>query len=326
MEYIFAESIVLASFIETELTPQYIKENYKEILPEFLDIENLQSDFDNLYSANLAQIKHLENILIILHKYGIKKYYNIMLEYIVWEILNLKIIPSILCSDIINDIINYNNDFTKILKHLLTNESPDLTKEDYTFSIPLYKSLHFKHKNVDNINLEYAIKYGLLDVIIYLFERRDCSVATICNRAAEYGKLEILEWAHKNGCQWNEMTCAYAAYGGNIDILKWLRMNDCPWNEITCAKAALGGNFDILKWARKNGCRWDEMTCTFAAAKGCLEILQWARENGCPWNAATCNAAAYNGHSEIVIWARKNGCPCNSYYCQVIMKKYYCTI
>jgi hypothetical protein len=62
--------------------------------------------------------------------------------------------------------------------------------------------------------------------------------------------------------------------GGHLDLLKWARRNGCPWNEGTCTSAAKNGDLVLLKWARRNGCPWEKDTCTFAAENGHLDIHQ----------------------------------------------------
>ena len=126
--------------------------------------------------------------------------------------------------------------------------------------------------------------------------------------AAYAGHLELLKWAHKNGCHCNSSTCAYAAKNGHLEILKWAHENGCSWDSMTCAYAAFNGHLEVLKWVRNNGCGWDSGTCTYAAANGNLEVLKWARDNGCDWDSMTCTAAASNGHLEVLKWARDNGC------------------
>jgi hypothetical protein len=45
------------------------------------------------------------------------------------------------------------------------------------------------------------------------------------------GHFEILLWARKNGCPWDESTCSSAVKGGHLEILKWAFENSCPWSE-----------------------------------------------------------------------------------------------
>ena len=35
----------------------------------------------------------------------------------------------------------------------------------------------------------------------------------------------MLQWAHENGCPWDEMTCAVAAKGGHLEVLQWEHAN-----------------------------------------------------------------------------------------------------
>ena len=70
--------------------------------------------------------------------------------------------------------------------------------------------------------------------------------------------MEVLRWAHENGCDWSAWTCENAAYGGQLEILKWLRANGCPWNSDVCAAAAKYGHVEVLRWARENGCPWTD--------------------------------------------------------------------
>jgi len=52
------------------------------------------------------------------------------------------------------------------------------------------------------------------------------------------GNLEVLQWAHGNGCPWDEQTCYWAVTGGHLDVPRWAREKGCPWSEETRAMAA----------------------------------------------------------------------------------------
>jgi hypothetical protein len=134
---------------------------------------------------------------------------------------------------------------------------------------------------------------------------------TLTRRAAKHGHLAILQWALENGCPWNERTCEAAAMGGQLHVLQWLRSQSppCPWGERTCESAAFGGHLALLQWARANGCPWGGWTCAFAAKGGHLDVLKWLRDNGCPWDQMTCTWADWEGHLDVLQWARENGCP-----------------
>ena len=108
-------------------------------------------------------------------------------------------------------------------------------------------------------------------------EWTDVHLCIKCTCAAT-NALEILQWAHMNGCPWNEDTCALAATSDNFKILQWVRMNGCPCNESTCADAVANGRFEILKWARANGCPWDKEECWWLSF-AFPNIRQWILEN-----------------------------------------------
>lgn len=66
--------------------------------------------------------------------------------------------------------------------------------------------------------------------------------------------LEILQWAHLEGCTWNE-------------YLQWARQEGWPWSVTTCSGSAAERHLDILRWARQEGCAWSVTTCSNAAAE-----------------------------------------------------------
>ena len=95
--------------------------------------------------------------------------------------------------------------------------------------------------------------------------------------------MDVLKYAHENGCPWDEGTCEWAAMGGHLDVLKYLHENGCPWEEMTCQVAAGGGHLDVLKYVRENGCPWNKERCLELAAHAfdtitnSEEIRAWIR-------------------------------------------------
>ena len=261
MEYILLESSVLQSIVGTELTTEYILTNFHDIVPDYQIAESLKKEFVNLYHDNLDQIydSNIEQLLFILHKYGINKHYEKILEHVIWQILNLNYTPINLNPDIITDIIYYNKDFSNVLGYLINHMPVVISPKDYLFSIPLLEIAQHDIGRIKLIDLNMPIKYGLLQVIKRIYKyNKDMNIDIwdiwdgFCNEAIYYNQFEILKWAYENGSPLNESVCSTAAMK-NFEILKWLRENRCPWNDETCAYAALGNNFEILKWA----CPWD---------------------------------------------------------------------
>ena len=60
----------------------------------------------------------------------------------------------------------------------------------------------------------------------------------LCREAAIEGNLQLLQWAHEQGCPWNATICKLAAQGGHLDSLKYLHDHGCPWYGDTCEAAA----------------------------------------------------------------------------------------
>lgn len=92
---------------------------------------------------------------------------------------------------------------------------------------------------------------------------------------AEYGNLEVLEWAKQRRLPMGVSTCDAAARSGRIPILRWLREHDIPWNWEICHSASRGGHLNLLKWARKNGCDWCPILCRVFA---CDDVLRNAQD------------------------------------------------
>jgi hypothetical protein len=110
-----------------------------------------------------------------------------------------------------------------------------------------------------------------------------CKVGQILRAGARQGSIEVLQLLQDcGGYILDEWVCFWAAQHGHLHIIQWAHSNGCPWDDRTCSAAARYGHLNILQWVRENGCPWDKWTCFAAAEAGHLNILQWAREHGCP--------------------------------------------
>jgi len=69
------------------------------------------------------------------------------------------------------------------------------SKVTFNFTCKIFKIITIKY-------LEKYIKYNL------------------CHMIAENGHLEVLKWAHQNGCYWDKNTCCNAALNGHLEVLK----------------------------------------------------------------------------------------------------------
>lgn len=148
----------------------------------------------------------------------------------------------------------------------------------------------------------------------------DIDKSDLCNVAAQFGKLDILDFAHQIKCPWNQQTCNLAALSRHLNCLEYLYQNDCPWNEYVCKYAASNGDLEMLKFAHHHKCPWDASVCMYAAQDGYLDCLQYAHENGCPWDRSVCMIAGYCGYPDILKYAYEHGCPWDAdlyYYIQL---------
>jgi len=139
----------------------------------------------------------------------------------------------------------------------------------------------------------------------------------LCTYAAKYGYLEVLKYAHENGCPWSSDTCAQASADGQLECLRYMHENGCSWDKSTCAGAAGGGHLDCLIFAHENGCEWDSATCAQAAMSGHLECLAYAHENGCLWDSDTTFFAAKHGKIQCFTYAYENGCELVAHTCKL---------
>ena len=127
------------------------------------------------------------------------------------------------------------------------------------------------------------------------------TVDAIVRGAARVGNLAVVQWAHEQGCTWDEETCWLAAKGGHVDVLQWAREHGCPWDLKACCRVGVeSGHLNVLQYVHR--CEWsgrlwcDGNTCTIAAKGGHLDVLKYLHESGCPWDERTCAHAAEGGH------------------------------
>ncbi len=187
----------------------------------------------------------------------------------------------------------------KIINHSFT----DLIIE--SDNLELFKLYAIYDKN--NI-IDILAKQGAIKILEYAHENGCPWDETTCRYAAQYGHLDCLRYAHENGCTWDKFTCRLAAECGHLNCLSYAYENGCPWDKNTCLLATNYGHLDCLRYAHENGCSWDVNTCQNAARSGHLDCLRYAHENGCPWDETTCRYAAQYGHLDCLRYAHENGC------------------
>jgi len=298
MEIVLSYSTVLSSMDEDlkYSDPGYILINYKSIFPDYEIIDDLKQQFVFMVNKQLNKITDQQCIkmLLLLHKYDVLIYYIKLIEHVIWRFLRLETNPKHFCSYLIDpikdDIIHFSHEFTGILTYLIKgsvyqNDLSSIKAGDFVFSMNLLKFCPFI-KYDTYIDLEYAIQYGIIDVIDYVCKNYKCqSNRTICELACLYRQFELVKLMFTPE---NPINMANAAFGGDIEIIKWLHKSGAGFDITVCSSAAMGGNLEILKWLRGMGCPWDSSVCENAVLYGHTDVFIWAYENGCPMNRECC--------------------------------------
>jgi len=80
---------------------------------------------------------------------------------------------------------------------------------------------------------EEAAERGCLDTLKHKLQTgrlNECTVyeSSVCEYAAKEGQLEVLQWAHANGCPWDGGTIDAAKNADHDNILNWAIANGCP--------------------------------------------------------------------------------------------------
>lgn len=148
---------------------------------------------------------------------------------------------------------------------------------------------------------------GHVDVLRWLVDN-NCKfdVGTIFGEAIKGRHPKVIEYMQSHGHTWPHGATAMAAVSGSLDILQWAHRDGCPCTAMTAWHAAQGGHVEALMWLRENRCEWDEEVCSRAAEYGHLHVLQYAVANDCPWDPEPCLRQARSaGFDEIVDWIRQ---------------------
>jgi hypothetical protein len=89
-------------------------------------------------------------------------------------------------------------------------------------------------------------------------------------RSGQFLSLVLLccfTYINFNGCLWDASTCAAnLAANGHLEGLQWAHSNGCEFNNITCENAATNGNLEMLRWLLQEvGCSWRPRECYMCA-------------------------------------------------------------
>ena len=349
METIIMESMVIKSIFDEPITKDLIINN-EETFKDLIEKSEIFELIINNKTTTLPN-KKLVDAIQILHKYNVKKYYDICLEEYISRILKLKFDPknNRLNEDIICDIKNFNCDMTKILEYLYCenykSEIKNLSINDFIFSKPLMEyGLDIHCGDIDEILIPRLIKYVDLETFILLndptkiicalfddedtfFLRHHANLCDIFYFIGKHNRFDLFEWLHKNGKIYDipgiDLSDIYngAAKYGNFDLLKFaVQYDHNVIHSSVCNYAAYNGHIKILQWAIENGCSLDTHLNGTIARNGQFEVLEYLSKTDNLFGPDICAGAAYGNHFEILKWAYKNGCPMDVNVCAYAAK------
>ena len=88
--------------------------------------------------------------------------------------------------------------------------------------------------------------------------------------AAESEDLRVLQWLKFHGCPWNVNICNIAVRKNNLEMLKYAHENGCEWTKDTYAHCFESSGHRYGKNISKK------------LRPGLMEILKYLVENNCP--------------------------------------------
>jgi hypothetical protein len=124
-----------------------------------------------------------------------------------------------------------------------------------------------------------------------------------------------LQWARNHGFPWSESVCSRAVTNRDLEMLDWAHVNGCPWQN-TYESLELSFERDhreILTWFSEHKIGFSVETCARAAHEGKSKFFRWLYSNSYPWDETSCANAAERGHYKILAFARAHGCPSKVY-------------
>jgi hypothetical protein len=119
------------------------------------------------------------------------------------------------------------------------------------------------------------------------------------------GHLDLVKWAHANGCGFQPECIDAAAETNRKDVIEYLvYIVRVPSPRNGLVGAAHMGHCDLMRWCLHRGCGYDTTTIASAARGGRVDILELFDEHAdLPNNMSYASLrAAMNGHLRLIEW------------------------
>jgi len=252
---LFMDSEVLNKFydkIDSEWleTCFYKFENISDIQNDLILLKQIVGLHDlDIQISIFKQIKHLDKVFHIAHKYRIK-HYNTLLKLAINDILQLERlnIYKNLCCDIMHDIFNTDSEKINIIKYILEFQEYHVDINDFIYNKNLL-DYGFSKKINGIINTQSIAKKADFDVVQYLYDINYPYCGLFCLDAAEHGRVDILQFI-------------YLHYGYHL-------ISEIP------EKACANGHLNVLQWAYNIGIAIDPQCLTHAVISGSIDIIEY---------------------------------------------------
>jgi hypothetical protein len=119
------------------------------------------------------------------------------------------------------------------------------------------------------------------------------------------GHLDLVRWAHANGCVFRSECIEAAAETNRKEVVEYLAVTlRVPWPRNGLVGAAYRGHCDLMRWCLDRGCGFDVTTIASAARGGRIDILEiFEAHDDLPEDMSYASLrAAMNGHIGVVEW------------------------
>ncbi len=189
--------------------------------------------------------------------------------------------------------------------------------------------------------LEYYVTLGNISALEYLRAMNFFFTPSLCVRAAESGRLDVIKYLRDNGCHLDYGTHFALTTSGHLDILEYILEGQTEDNlkeaygpmcvQYLFSASASAGHLHIVKYLHEKGFGWETNTIYEACQNDHFEVFKYAIENGCPyeaihppighikfmkyleereipWKYRACKDAASKGNLDALKYAHENGC------------------
>ncbi len=231
------EEITLKEALENKVIPNWVKQSAKYENRKEIKIRRDQNLY--LYELEIHSSFDYSKILKTIHFWEISPPY----PYSLWEFV-----------------------FSSTNRSAILNCSKDVIGEYF------YRFLKERKEKLSLL----AVEFNEIECLRYICDHSILHKDT-CTRAAAYGNLECLIYAHEHECPLEAEACELAAAGDKLECLKYLHENGCPWGA-SGLLACQNCNLRCLRYAaepegeRKNGCHINIPLC----------LSRIERQNICP--------------------------------------------